>query len=94
MKKAMELASRDEERRAILEGLGNIRHIDTLHFVVTYLDQPTLAQAACKGIVELAHTRMLREPNKAEFAKVLDRVIATTKDKGLAERAKGYKNAP
>jgi len=94
MKKAMELASRDDERRAILEGLGNIRHIDTLHFVVPYLDQPTLAQAACKGIVELAHSKMLREPNKAEFAKVLDRVIATTKDKGLAERAKGYKNAP
>jgi len=94
MKKAMELASRDDERKAILEGLGNIRHIDTLHFVVPYLDQPAFAQAACKGIVELAHSRMLREPNKAEFAKVLDRVIATTKDKGLAERAKGYKNAP
>ncbi|MBA4191429.1 MAG: hypothetical protein C0467_25905 [Planctomycetaceae bacterium] len=94
MKKAMELASRDDERKAILEGLGNVRHIDTLHFVVPYLDQPALAQAACKGIVELAHSKMLREPNKAEFAKVLDRVIATTKDKGLAERAKGYKNAP
>ncbi|MCE9564796.1 MAG: HEAT repeat domain-containing protein [Planctomycetes bacterium] len=94
MKKAMELASRDEERRAILEGLGNIRHLDTLHFVVPYLDQPALAQAACKGIVDLAHSKMLRDPNKAEFVKVLDRVIATTKDKGLADRAKGYKTAP
>ncbi len=94
MKKAMELATRDDERRAILEGLGNVRHIDTLHFVVPYLDQPALAQAACKGIVDLAHSKMLRDPNKAEFVKVLDRVIATTKDKNLAERAKGYKTAP
>jgi hypothetical protein len=94
MKKAMELATRDQERRAILEGLGNIRHIDTLHYILPYLDQPALAQAACKGIVDLAHSKMLREPNKAEFVKVLDRVIAMSKDKNLVERAKGYRNAP
>src|SRR5262249_33102231 len=46
MKKAMALADRDDERRAILEGLGNVRHIETLRFVLPYLDQPALAQAA------------------------------------------------
>jgi HEAT repeat protein len=94
MKKAMASAWRDEERRLILEGLGNVRHIDTLRYIVPFLDEPTLAQAACKGVVELAHSRMLREPNKAEFAKALDRVISLSKDKGLIERAKGYKTAP
>jgi len=34
---------------------------------------------------------MLREPNIAEFAKALDRVIAMCKDKGLVDRAKSYK---
>jgi HEAT repeat protein len=91
MKKAMTLAKRDEEQRSILSGVGYVRHIDTLRFVVPYLDDPALAQAACKGVVELAHSKMLREPNRAEFAKALDRVIAICKDKGLVERARQYK---
>ena len=38
--------------------------------------------------------RLLREPNRAEFDKALDRVIALCKDKGLVDRAKQYKAAP
>jgi hypothetical protein len=91
MKKAMPLAARDDERRALLSGIGFVRHIETLRFVLPYLDDPALAQAACKGVVELAHSKMLREPNKAEFDKALDRVISICKDKGLVDRAKQYK---
>lgn len=91
LKKAMPLATRDDERRALLAGAGFVRHIETLRFVLPYLDKPELAQAACKGVVELAHSKMLREPNKEEFAKALDRVIAICKDKGLVDRAKQYK---
>ena len=47
-----------------------------------------------KGVVELAHSKMLREPNKEEFARALDRVIALCKDKSLVDRAKQYKAAP
>jgi HEAT repeat protein len=94
MKKAMELATRDDERRAIISGLGFVRHLDTLHYILPYLDQPALAEAACKGIVELAHSKMLREPNKAEFVKVLNRVMMVSKDQGLKDRAKGYRDAP
>jgi HEAT repeat protein len=94
MKRAMKLTARDDERKAILEGLGNVRHVETLRYVVGYLDQPALAQAACKGVVELAHSKTLREPNRAEFARALDRVIAICKDKGLVDRAKQYKAAP
>jgi hypothetical protein len=92
--RVMDLATRDDERRALLEGLGNVRHIETLRYLVPYLAQPALAQSACKGIVELAHSRMLREPNREEFGKALDRVIALCKDKGLVDRAKQYKEAP
>lgn len=91
LKKTMTLATRDDERRALLDGIGFVRHIETLHFVLLYLDQPALAQSACRAVVELAHSKMLREPNKAEFAKVLDRVIVLCKDKGLVDRAKSYK---
>lgn len=91
MKKTMALAASDDERRAILDEVGFVRHIETLRFVVPYLDQPAFAQSACKGVVELAHSKMLREPNKAEFDKALDRVIVLCKDKGLVDRAKQYK---
>lgn len=92
LKMTMALASRDEERRALLDGIGFVRHLETLKFVLPYLDQPALAQSACRAVVELAHSKTLREPNKTEFAKPLDRVIALCKDKALVERAKQYKD--
>ncbi len=94
LKKAMELTTRDQERKALLEGIGFVRRIETLRYVLPYLDQKALSQSACKAVVELAHSRMLREPNKAEFDKALNRVIAICKDKGLVERARQYKQAP
>ena len=45
----------------------------------------------CETIVELAHHRGLREPNKAEFDPLLDRVMATSKDEVVVDRAQRYK---
>jgi len=47
-----------------------------------------LAQTACTVIVELAHHRFLREPNKAKFEPILLKVERTATDKDVAERAK------
>ncbi len=91
LKKAMMLASRDQERKAILEGIGFVRHLETLHYVLPYLDDKDLNQSACRAVVELAHSRTLREPNKAEFNKALDRVIGLCKNKGLVDRARQYR---
>jgi HEAT repeat protein len=91
LKKAMELATRDDERRKVLEGIGFVRILDTLHYVLPYLDDKDLNQSACRAVVELAHSKPLRDPNKAEFDKALDRVIAICKDKGLVDRARQYK---
>ena len=91
LKRAMPLAGRNEDRAWILERAAAIRSVDTLRFVVGYLDNPELAQQACRTIVELAHHRDLREPNKAEFTKALDRVIQVAKDNGLVQRAKNYR---
>jgi len=38
-------------------------------------------------IVELAHHRFLRQPNKAHFEPILRKVEATAKDKSIAELA-------
>jgi hypothetical protein len=47
---------------------------------------------ACETIVELAHHRGLREPNKPEFDRALDKVMATSKNATTVDRAKRYKN--
>jgi len=94
LKQGMELATRDQDRSLIIERTGAVRDINALRFVVPYLSEPELAQAACRTVVELAHHKELREPNKDEFEKALDKVILTTKDKKLVERAAKYKTGP
>jgi HEAT repeat protein len=91
LQKSMELADRDDERNLVLDGLASVKEVATLRYVLPYLDHKTLNQRACKTVVELAHSKTLREPNKAEFDLALDRVIGQCRDKGLVERAKKYK---
>jgi HEAT repeat protein len=91
LKKAFALATRVEEQNLVLRRVQAVRTIESLRFVVPYLDQPEHAQAACATVVGLAHHRELREPNKAEFDKALDVVIRIGKDPGMVDRAKRYK---
>lgn len=91
LKKAVALAARDEERNLAIDRAKAVRSIESLRFVVPYLDQPAHAQHACATICELAHHKELREPNKAEFDAALDRVIALSKDPKLVDRAARYK---
>jgi HEAT repeat protein len=91
LKKAMALTTLDEDRNTVLKRARAIRSIESLRFVVAYLDQPAFAQQACETVVELAHHRGLREPNKAEFDPALDAVIRISKDPNVVDRAKRYK---
>jgi hypothetical protein len=81
----------DAERNLVLERAKSIRTMDTLHFIVPFLDQPAFAQQACETVVELAHHRGLREPNKAEFDPLLDRVMQLSQDEVVVDRAQRYK---
>jgi len=91
LQKAMSLCTREEEQKLVLKRASAIRTLPTLHFVAPYMDQPPFAQQACETVVELAHHRELREPNKAEFDKALDKVMQTSKDATVVERAGRYK---
>lgn len=91
LQKTMTLCQRDADRRRVLERANAIRTVDTLRFVEPYLDDPTLAESACLSVVELAHHRTLRDANKDEFTKALDKVVTTTKNPELVERAERYK---
>lgn len=92
LQQAMELSSRDQERNLVLDRARAVRTLETLQFIAPYMEQPELAEQACLSVVELAHHRNLREPNKAEFHKALDKVIATSQDEVVVDRAQRYKN--
>ena len=92
LQQALSLCQTDEERQAVVKRVRAIRTIEALRFLVPYLADPTHAQLASESVVELAHHRGLREPNKAEFDKALDKVMATSKDPVVVDRAQRYKN--
>lgn len=89
--KTMALCERMEDKARILERANAIRTIETFRFVVPYLDDPALAEPACRSVVELAHHQKLRDANKDEFTKALDRVLGITTNEELRERVARYK---
>jgi len=91
VKKVMTMCNDNDDRNLLLRRASAIRTVETLRYVRAFLDQPQHAESACESIVELAHHRGLREPNKAEFHQALDKVIATSKDAVVIDRAKRYK---
>jgi hypothetical protein len=91
MKLAMKIAKTPEEESFVVNRCRTAYDVETLRFVLPYIDRPQFAQLACETTVELAHHRELRDPNKAEFDKALDKVMATSKDPVVVDRAGRYK---
>lgn len=85
------LCDRADDRARVIERANAIRTYEAFRFVAGFLDDPTLADAACRSVVELAHHRKLRDAHKSEFMAALDKVLATTKNPELRERATRYK---
>lgn len=92
LQKAMQLCTKDSERNLILKRAPAIRSVETLRYVLGFFDKPALAVQAHEAVVELAHHRNLREPNKDEFSDALDKVLAASKDEIVLDRARRYKN--
>jgi HEAT repeat protein len=88
---AMTLATTDDQRNFVLKRAKAVRTIESLRFVAPFLDKSEFAQEAGLTVVELAHHRGLREPNKAEFDRALDQVLRTSKNAEVIDRAKRYK---
>ena len=66
LKTAMKLATRADDKKLLLTRAATIRDVQTLRWVAPYLDNSALAPAARRAVVELAHHRGLREPNKRQ----------------------------
>ncbi|MGO9115680.1 MAG: HEAT repeat domain-containing protein, partial [Thermoguttaceae bacterium] len=93
LKQAMHLSRTDDQRLWVIHRAAAVRAVETLRFVAPYMDQPALAEQACRSVVELAHHKELRDPNREEFATALQKVLATAKDAVVLERAKRYLEA-
>lgn len=91
MKQALKAARSPEEQLLVINRSRTAYDVETLRFVLPYVDKPEFAQVACDTIVELAHHREIRDPNKAEFDKALDRVIQVSQNPEVVERANRYK---
>jgi len=87
LKNAMQLADGVDNKNLALSRASSVRTLETVDWAAGYLDDPDLAQTACRVIVELAHHRFLRQPNKAHFEPILRKVEAIAQDKSIAERA-------
>lgn len=91
MKEAMDLAQTNEDRTLVINRTRTAYDVESLRFVLPFVDQPEFAQIACETIVEIAHHREVRDLNKDEFDKALDKVIENSKDPVVVERAQLYK---
>jgi HEAT repeat protein len=91
LKQAVKVAKTPDEISLVINRARTAYDVDSVRFVLPYVDQPQFAQIACETIVEIAHHREVRDPNKAEVDKALDKVIATSKDPVVVERANRYK---
>jgi HEAT repeat protein len=91
LKRVMSMCKAVDDQNRVIRRARAIYTVDALRFVVPYLDQTDHAEIACETVVELAHHRDIREANKAEFTAALDKVLATSKDEVVRDRAQRYK---
>ena len=87
---AFGVAERPEEKNLVADRVSTVRTMETLRWLVKLLDDEIVSQEACQSIVDLAHHRGLRNPNRDEFVKALRQVIEISKDASTVSRAKGY----
>jgi hypothetical protein len=91
LKRSMSLATTEEERNLVIRRVRTVHTIESLHYLLPYLEKPERSQEAAASIVELAHYKELREPNKAEFDRALDAAIRVSKDPVVIDHARRYK---
>lgn len=86
--KAMDMATRDEDKRFIVGRVSAVRSIKALRWALPYLDNPTLANDAARSVLDLAHRKELFEPNRQECTAAITRIAETSKDARIVEHAK------
>jgi hypothetical protein len=91
LKQAMALAKEPEDKRLAIDRAETARTIETVKWLRPFLDQKSLAQAACRTLVSLAHHRFLRHPNMEIFKPILEKVQEVSEDATIRAEAERYR---
>ncbi|MDO4570257.1 MAG: hypothetical protein Q4D38_07740 [Planctomycetia bacterium] len=87
LRKAFEKAKSLENRLLAISRASAVRSKETVAWVASFLNDEALSQQACATIVELAHHRFLRQPNREFFEPILKKVAEIATDKDVQARA-------
>lgn len=88
LKGAFDAAGSGEDKTLILTRAAEIRDMAVVNWLFGFIDDEAFSQTVCASIAKMAHHRELREPNKAAFDPILEKVEKTAKDKSVSEAAK------
>jgi HEAT repeat protein len=89
LQQTMELTTQDDERKLILDRAKAIGLLSSVEFMRRYIQNPTLGQQAESSLVHLARIRELRQADPS-IRVDLERVLETSSDTKLRERAKQF----
>lgn len=84
--KAMAAAGRDEDRKMVLAGLGNVTHIAALRIAERHLDDRDLADEAAAAATRIA--RAISASHREEAVSALERIIRVSRSDRLRKQAK------
>jgi hypothetical protein len=85
--RAMAVAKRPEEKRAVLGGLGNVRHVKSLDAVLPLLSDEALAGEANAAVINIARELVNRNQSLPEAKKALAKVVEVTKNESQKKAA-------
>jgi hypothetical protein len=87
LQKAMTLSKSPVEQQWVLHRASNVRTMDAVVWIASYLEDPEVNQTACESIVALAHHRLLRQPNMDRFGPLLEKICRISKNAKVVEQA-------
>lgn len=87
---AMDLATRDDERRLVLDALTRVQSAAAMDMVVAHMDDPGLKEAAAAAAIGIAEK--LLGSNPAVVVEAMAKALEATSNDDLSKRARSLRN--
>lgn len=87
---AMDVATRDDERRLVLDALTRVPSAAAMNMVVANLDNPDLKEAAAAAAVAIAEKLLAADP--AVVVAAMEKAFEATSNDELSKRARSLRN--
>ena len=94
LKKAFDAAWRLDEKKLVLSRLSAVRCDQALDFAIASLEDSQLYNDACRAFADLIHHNDFRKARLEKVKPVMDKIIETSKDAGMVDRVRRYRDQP